>query len=134
MRFTPEKISHLEDGEVFVFGSNESGIHGAGAAKLAFDKFGAVWGIGVGHEGKTYAIPTKDYNIKTLDFEEINDYVKEFLIYAEKNSYFTFLVTEIGCGLAGYDPKDIAPLFRGYPLNVILPKKFVDILRNHDNI
>jgi hypothetical protein len=130
MRYTPSNIDHLEDGEIFVFGSNESGIHGAGAAKLAFDKFGAVWKVGVGHEGKTYAIPTKDYVIKTLDLEEINDYVKEFLIYAEKNPDFTFLVTEIGCGLAGYTPKDIAPMFRGYPLNVILPESFVDILRS----
>ena len=134
MRFTPENISHLENNEVFVFGSNESGIHGAGAAKLAFDKFGAVWGVGVGHQGKTYALPTKDYVIKTLDLVEIQDYVKEFLIYADKNPDFTFLVTEIGCGLAGYEPKDIAPLFKGYSLNVVLPKKFVDILRGSDKI
>jgi len=130
MRYTPSNIDHLEDGEIFVFGSNESGIHGAGAAKLAFDKFGAVWKVGVGHEGKTYAIPTKDYVIKTLDLEEINDYVKEFLIYAEKNPDFTFLVTKIGCGLASYKEVDIAPMFRGYPLNVILPESFVDILRS----
>jgi len=132
MRFTPDKVSHLEDGEIFVFGSNESGIHGAGAAKLAFDKFGAIWGVGVGHEGKTYAIPTKDFNIKTLDLVEIQDYVKEFLEYADKNPDFTFLVTKIGCGLASYQEIDIAPLFKGYPLNVILPKRFVDILRSLD--
>lgn len=132
MRYTPSNINHLEDNEIFVFGSNESGIHGAGAARLAFEQFGAVWKIGVGHQGKTYAIPTKDYVIKTLDLEEINDYVKEFLIYADQNPDFTFLVTEIGCGLAGYTPKDIAPMFKGYPLNVVLPKSFVDILRNSD--
>jgi len=132
MRFTPEKITHLENGEIFVFGSNEAGIHGAGAAKLAFDKFGAVWGVGVGHEGKTYAIPTKDRNIKTMYLDVIYSYVKSFLKYAEENPNFTFLVTEIGCGLAGYNPKDIAPMFRFYPLNVVLPKRFVDILRSDD--
>ena len=132
MRYTPSNIDHLEDGEIFVFGSNESGIHGAGAAKLAFDKFGAVWKVGVGHEGKTYAIPTKDYVIKTLDLEEINDYVKEFLIYAEKNPDFTFLVTKIGCGLASYKEVDIAPLFKKafFIKNIILPKEFYDIIKN----
>jgi hypothetical protein len=130
MRYTPSNIDHLENEEIFVFGSNEAGIHGAGAAKLAFDKFGAVWGIGVGHQGKTYAIPTKDYKIKTLDLVEIQDYVKEFLVYADNNSDYTFLLTEIGCGLAGYTPKEIAPMFRGYPLNVVLPKSFVDILKS----
>jgi hypothetical protein len=131
MRFTPNNISHLEDNEVFVFGSNEAGIHGAGAARLAFEKFGAVWKIGVGHEGKTYAIPTKDYVIKTLDLIEIKDYVNEFLIYAEKNPDFTFLVTKIGCGLASYKEEDIAPLFKKAinKDNVILPKEFVDIIR-----
>ena len=132
MRFTPDKVSHLEDGEIFVFGSNESGIHGAGAAKLAFDKFGAVWGVGVGHEGKTYAIPTKDFDIKTLSLDIIKHYVDGFMEFATYNPEFTFVVTEIGCGLAGYQPKDIAPLFKGYPLNVVLPKRFVDILRTLD--
>ena len=130
MRYTPNNINHLEANEIFVFGSNESGIHGAGAARLAFEKFGAVWKIGVGHEGRTYAIPTKDYDIKTLDLIEIKDYVNEFLMYAEKNPDFTFLVTKIGCGLASYKEEDIAPLFKGYPLNVVLPEKFVDILRS----
>jgi hypothetical protein len=129
MRFTPKKISHLEDGEIFVFGSNLAGIHGAGAAKLAFEEFGAIWGVGVGHEGKTYAIPTKDYNIKTMYLDVINSYVNGFIKYAVKNPDFTFLVTEIGCGLAGYTPRDIAPMFRFYPLNVVLPQNFVDVLR-----
>jgi hypothetical protein len=90
--------------------------------------------VGVGHQGKTYALPTKDYAIKTLDLIEIQDYVKEFLVYADKNPDFTFLVTKIGCGLSGYEPKDIAPLFKRYSLNVVLPKKFVDILRGSDKI
>lgn len=132
MRYTPENINHLEKNEIFVFGSNESGIHGAGAAKLAYSKFGAEWKNGFGLQGNSYAIPTKDFNIKTLDWIEIKDYVDEFLIFAESRQDLTFLVTEIGCGLAGYEPKDIAPMFRGYPLNVVLPKKFVDILRSLD--
>ena len=123
-----ENIIDLNPNEIFVFGSNLAGIHGAGAAKLAFDKFGAVWGIGVGHEGKSYAIPTKDHNIKTMYLDVIYDYVKEFLKYAEDNSDFKFLVTEIGCGLAGYHPRDIAPMFRFQPSNVFLPKRFVEIL------
>lgn len=132
MRYTPDKIFDLESNEIFVFGSNESGIHGAGAAKLAFDKFGAVWGVGYGHEGKSFAIPTKDFEIQTLSIDKIKKYVDDFIKYAEENEEFNFLVTEIGCGLAGWNPKDIAPLFKNYPLNVILPKRFVDILRATD--
>jgi hypothetical protein len=128
MKVTPENIKNLSPNEIFVFGSNESGIHGAGAAKLAFDKFGAVWGVGIGHEGKTYAIPTKDRNIKTMHLDVIYGYVKEFIKYAENNSDFIFLVTQIGCGLAGYHPKDIAPMFRYVPDNVILPQAFYDNL------
>jgi hypothetical protein len=134
MKFTPDNITELQEYEIFVFGSNESGIHGAGAAKLAFEKFGAVWGVGVGRRGKTYAIPTKDYTIKTLDLIEIEDYVKEFLIFANNNSNLTFLVTEIGCGLAGYTPKDIGPLFKGAPSNVILPQVFHNHIRSNSKM
>jgi hypothetical protein len=129
MRFTPNNITDLAPNEIFVFGSNEAGIHGAGAAKLAFKKFGAVWKIGVGHQGRSYAIPTKDYNIKTLDLVEINDYVTEFLEYAKNNTDFTFLVTEIGCGLAGYKPSDISPMFSDKTENVIIPEKFYYAIR-----
>lgn len=128
MRFTPNNISHLEDNEVFVFGSNEAGIHGAGAAKLAL-QWGAKMGQGVGLHGQTYAIPTKDHNIRTLDLVSIADYVADFLDFADLHPESTFLVTQIGCGLAGYTPEDIAPLFETYPLNVVLPKNFVDIIR-----
>lgn len=131
IRFTPTKITHLEDGEIFVFGSNESGIHGAGAAKLAYQKFGAIWKQGVGLQGNCYAIPTKDYSIKTLDLNEISDYVKQFLIFAESREDLTFLVTEIGCGLAGYHAKDIAPFFKNVPLNVVLPESFIKIIKGY---
>jgi hypothetical protein len=127
---SPENIIDLNPNEIFVFGSNLSGIHGAGAAKLAHDKFGAVWLHGEGHEGKSYAIPTKDYGIKTLPIDKIEKYVNDFLQYAKRNPDFNFLVTEIGCGLAGYHPEEIAPLFKNAPNNVFLPKKFVEILEN----
>lgn len=130
MNITPDKITELKPNEVFVFGSNEAGIHGAGAAKLAHEKFGAKWGVGLGLEGKTYAIPTKDYNIKTLDLYRINLYVLYFKADVKRYKDLNFLVTEIGCGLAGYEPKDIAPFFKDAPENVFLPKKFIDFLSN----
>jgi len=130
MNITPDKITELKPNEVFVFGSNEVGIHGAGAAKLAHEKFGAKWGVGLGLEGKTYAIPTKDYNIKTLDLYRINLYVLYFKTDVKRHKDLNFLVTEIGCGLAGYEPKDIAPFFKDAPENVFLPKKFIDFLSN----
>lgn len=126
--YTPEAITSLEKGEVFVFGSNLAGIHGAGAAKLAAQKFGAVFGQGVGLQGSSYAIPTKDFSIETLEFASIQKHVEDFINFAKQNPKKTFLVTLIGCGLAGYDPKDIAPLFHSVPLNVVLPKQFASDL------
>lgn len=123
-RYTPEDIKFLAPNEIFVFGSNLAGIHGAGAARLAFDKFGAVWGVGIGHEGRSYALPTKDKNIETLTLQNIRSYVSDFLEYAEDHPEFTFLVTKIGCGLAGWRVQDIAPMFNNASSNVILPKDF----------
>lgn len=111
-RITPENITKLSDNEIFVFGSNKSGRHGAGAAKLAHQRFGADWGVGVGITGECYAIPTKDYGIcRTLKINEIKPYVDDFIEFAKNNNDFIFLVTEIGCGLAGYRPEEITPLF-----------------------
>lgn len=131
MRVTNNNIQTLNDNEVFVFGSNESGKHGAGAAALAYKKFGAVWGKGFGLWGDTFAIPTKDLNIQTLSIDEIRIYVNMFQSIAKDCSDLTFLVTEIGCGLAGYTPKDIAPLFyRSINIeNIHLPESFWNILR-----
>jgi len=112
---------------IFVFGSNLSGIHGAGAAKFALDHHGAKWGQGVGLQGNSYAIPTKDKNITTLPLTEIKMYVDHFLLFAE-DSDLTFQVTRIGCGLAGYTEKDIAPMFREAPRNCILCPEFIDWL------
>ena len=131
MRFTQENIETLEAGEIFIFGSNLSGRHSAGAAKKALE-FGAVMGKGVGFRGRTYAIPTKDENIRTMPIEAIEPYVKQFIDYASKNQHLTFLVSKIGCGLAGYSPEDIAPLFEDallYP-NIVLPEEFFNILTN----
>jgi len=117
-----------------VFGSNQAGIHGAGAAKLAL-KWGAKMGRGDGMYGQTYAIPTKDENIETLPLNIIGNYVLDFLRKTRKVPYMNFLVTQIGCGLAGYNPKDIAPLFvdpiyKTLPDNVILPIEFQEVLNN----
>jgi hypothetical protein len=123
-KYTPENITSLDKNEVFVFGSNLAGIHGAGAAKLAHTNFGAIYGKGNGIQGQSYAIPTKDFAIETLEYTNIEKHVQEFITFARENPEIIFLVTLIGCGLAGYKPKDIAPLFYSVPLNVILPKEF----------
>jgi hypothetical protein len=125
MKYTPENITKLEPHQVFVMGANEAGRHGKGAAKQAL-KWGAVYGIGIGHQGQTYAIPTKDKNLKVLSLYKIQKYVEDFLHYAKSMPELEFLVTEIGTGLAGYSPKDIAPFFKIVPENVILPKSFQD--------
>lgn len=114
--------------EIFVFGSNLAGIHGAGAAKTAHELFRARKGRGFGPTGQCYAIPTKDSDLSVLPLSEIKQYVEAFLMYAEDQQNLTFLVTEIGCGLAGYRPKQIAPMFFGCTENVILPRSFHDYL------
>ncbi len=124
MQYTPNTITILASNEVFVYGANERGIHGAGAAKAAMN-WGAVYGK-FGHVGQTYGIPTKDGNIKTLPISIIKTYVDDFLIFATDNPDLVFLVTPIGCGLAGYSARDIAPLFnRALNMqNVVLPRQF----------
>lgn len=129
-RTTPENIASLKDGEVFVFGSNLAGRHGAGAAKAA-RKFGAEYGVWKGMSGMTYAIPTKDALVKNaLPLASISTYVEEFIGFAEKNPQYEFLVTEIGCGLSGYSPEDIAPMFESaVPIrNIALPERFWDVI------
>lgn len=96
---------------IFVFGSNLAGRHGAGAARYAYNHEGAVYGQGIGHFGNSYAIPTKDQNIQTMDLVDIQQCVDLFIQYAEMNPDFKFKVTRIGCGLAGYKDEDIAPMF-----------------------
>lgn len=124
-RFTPERITELAENEIFVFGSNLAGAHGGGAALLAYRQFGAVWGKGVGMHGRTYAIPTMQGGVKT-----IKPYVDEFIRFAKEHPWLTFLVTRIGCGIAGFQDRDIAPLFKAAINvdNIILPKGFVDYI------
>ena len=106
---------------IFVFGSNLAGRHGKGAALEARQKHGAIYGKGVGLQGRSYAIPTKDANIRTLRLTTIREYVKDFIEFAKAHPEMTFNVTRIGCGLAGYKDKDIAPMFRDAPANCNLP-------------
>ncbi len=107
--------------DIFVFGSNLAGRHGAGAALYARKYHDAIYGQGIGLQGSSYGIPTKDFNIRTLPLDEINIYVQEFLAFAA-NSTHTFTVTRIGCGLAGYTDAQIAPMFANAPCNCKLPE------------
>ena len=106
---------------VFVFGSNLAGRHGKGAALSAVREHGARYGLGIGYHGNSYAIPTKDANIKTLPLRDIKFYVDEFLNFAKHHPELTFNVTKIGCGLAGYSEMEIAPLFNDASDNCKLP-------------
>jgi hypothetical protein len=107
---------------VFVFGSNLAGRHGKGAALFALRNHGAIYGQGIGRQGNSYAIPTKDVQIKTLPLTEIEKYVDLFLQYAIENPDTIFEVTKIGCGLAGYKESDIKPMFKNAPVNCKLPE------------
>lgn len=124
--FTSERIMTLKPNEIFVFGSNLDGYHGGGAARIAMDRFGAVWGQGVGLQGQCYAIPTMQGGVKT-----IKPYVDEFVVFAEQHPEYKFLVTRIGCGIAGFANEQIAPLFQEAlnVENIILPKEFVKALQ-----
>jgi hypothetical protein len=128
--FTPEWITELEPNEVFVFGSNLAGMHAGGAARVAFENFGAIYGEGTGLQGQSYAIPTMQGGVDTIE-----PYVKEFIAFAKAHPELTFLVTPIGCGIAGFTAQEIAPLF--YHAmdveNIILPKEFAEIVNDiHD--
>lgn len=124
-RITPEWITDLKEDEVFVFGSNLKGMHGGGAARVAYDKFGAVWGQGVGMQGQSYAIPTMHGGT-----DVIKPYVDEFIEYAKQHPEKKFLVTPIGCGIAGFSESEIAPLFKDAVNleNVWLPEKFYEFV------
>ena len=123
-RVTPPVVRHLEENEIFVFGSNANGYHGGGAAAVAMHNFGAVWGQGEGLQGKSYAIPTME------GLEKLKEAVDRFTDFADQHQEMRFLVTMIGCGSAGYSPREIAPLFKGciYLENVALPSGFWKVL------
>ncbi|OQB29074.1 MAG: hypothetical protein BWY08_02196 [Bacteroidetes bacterium ADurb.Bin174] len=125
-RISPKWIDSLSTNEIFVFGSNLAGVHGAGAARKAME-WGAVWGQGVGLQGQTYAIPTMQGGVDT-----IKPYVDEFLAFAKSHPELKFLVTEIGCGIAGFTVEEIAPLFKAALSeeygNVFLPERFYGVM------
>jgi len=106
---------------IFVFGSNLLGRHGRGAARTARHKYGAQAGVGEGRTGESYAIPTKDYYLRPRSLDEIRESVERFLDYARDNPKLQFRVTRIGCGLAGYKPEQIAPMFSRAPANCLMP-------------
>lgn len=127
-RISSDRITELKENEIFVFGSNLEGRHGGGAALLAYRKWGAVWGQGVGLQGQCYGIPTMHGGP-----EKIKPYVDEFIEFARNHNELKFLVTEIGCGIAGFSPEDIAPLFvRAIDVeNIYLPKRFVEVIEKY---
>ena len=118
-RTTPELITELQPNEIFVFGSNLKGVHGGGAAYIAYRKFGAIMGQGVGLQGQSYGIPTMQGGVDT-----IRPYVDEFIGFAKQHLNNTFLVTRIGCGIAGFTDEDISPLFeKAHDVNnIVLPE------------
>lgn len=117
-----DKVFDRDKHDIFVFGSNEGGIHGAGAAWFARKNHGAQWGVGVGRTGSSYAIPTKNNGMQVLPLSEIYEYVKDFIAYARANPDLRFFVTRIGCGLAGYKDHEVRPLFHDAPSNCDLPE------------
>lgn len=123
-RVTPQMIRQLGENEIFVFGSNAKGYHRGGAAAFAMREFGAVWGQGEGLQGKSYAIPTME------GLDQLREAVNRFTAFADQHQELRFLVTMVGCGIAGYSPRDIAPLFKGCIdlENVALPIEFWNVL------
>lgn len=110
---------------IFVFGSNLAGRHGKGSAREALDRYGAEYGVGQGRTGNAYAIPTKDEKLRSLSLQTIEEYVQRFITYAKNHPELMFEIVPIGCGLAGYRPEEIAPMFRDVPPNCKLPKEFI---------
>jgi len=129
-RVAPSQINDLAPNEIFVFGSNLHGLHGGGAARVARKKFGAIMGQGVGLQGRSYAIPTMQGGVET-----IKPYVDEFIEFAKNHPEYKFLVTRIGCGIAGFCDDEIAPLFREAlnVNNIYLPQSFIDVLKKGKN-
>lgn len=112
VRFYQQDAFHTPgEGVIFVFGSNLRGRHGAGAARAASDRYGAIEGQGIGLQGQSYAIPTKDQRIHTLPLNDIKRHVQDFVQFTHNHPELTFLVTPVGTGLAGYAPYQIAPMF-----------------------
>lgn len=117
---------------IFVFGSNEAGRHGKGAALVAKMYYGAINGQGWGLQGQSFAIPTKDAKLKILTVHAIKGYVDKFIKFAKEHPTWTFKVTAVGTGLAGYSHDDIAPLFDDAPWNCVVPYAWRKMLERSD--
>lgn len=118
-----------EKGEIWVFGSNLAGRHGAGAAQVAHEQFEYPMGLGIGPHGRCYAIPTKDHQLNVLPLHQIREWVNHFIWYTAQHEETEFWVTAIGCGYAGYKPAEIAPLFGIAPLrNCNFPDTWQEVL------
>lgn len=116
-----EEFKPVPEGAIFLFGSNLLGAHAGGAARIAYEKYGAEWGVGVGLTGQSYALPTLDADFMQLKLTDIGSYVDIFKQFAKNNADKTFYVTKIGCGIAGFKEEDIKPMFKGAPANCIMP-------------
>lgn len=121
-------MTYDPENSIFVFGSNRAGVHGAGAAYVANQHYGAIYGQGEGEFGESYALPTKDENIQTLPLNDIEEHVKTFIQHATDNPSKQYKVTCVGCGLAGLRDVDIAPMFRDAPDNCFFDTKWRDYL------
>ena len=129
-RISTDYITELKENEIFVFGSNIEGMHGGGAARIAYEEFGAIWGKGVGLQGQSYGIPTMHGGV-----DVIKPYVDEFVNFAKSHPELKFLVTRIGCGIAGFTDEEIAPLFKDAIEieNIYLPKSFYYVIVKQTN-
>ena len=128
-----KQITELKENEIFVFGSNLAGIHGAGAAKTAYREFGAELHVGEGMTGRCYAIPTKDEKLRARPIEYIGYSILKFINTAKRRQDLTFLVTPVGCGLAGFTVEQIAPWFAEARCakNIVLPPEFSEYIDTH---
>jgi len=136
LRYTPEQIENLQPNQIFVFGSNKAGLHIGGAARIAYEKFGAEYGNGEGLQGQSYALPTLDEDLQKLSKDELAKRFLRFLEIVLGNPYLEFLLTKVGCGIAGYSIEEVRDIFwqtiekvkasgrGGKPANLIIPKEF----------
>lgn len=124
-------VNELPPNQVFVFGSNLAGLHRGGAARTAKEYFGALQGVGRGWSGQSFAIPTLNEHFQPMPLSQIAHYIEDFKIYTKNHPSITYFVTSVGCGGAGYQPKDIAPLFKGISNNVILPIRFKSFVEDN---
>ena len=129
-RISSDNIRTLNSDEIFVFGSNRDGQHAGGAAYYAYSHFGAEWGEGEGLYGQSYALPTMEGE------KSFREAVARFITFAEAHQEYTFLVTAVGCGIAGYSTEEVAPFFAAAAklTNVYLPKSFIQVLESINTI